>query len=51
MIKCLKSRIEFLFYNIESFEIPETAEVLRALANEFCLRMETVEDQYVFFTK
>jgi hypothetical protein len=51
IIKCLKSRIEFLFYNIDSFEVPTTAEILGGLANEFCLRMEICEDQYFFFTK
>lgn len=49
MIKCLKSRIEFLFFNSESFEKPSNYEILAALANEFELRIEIYDSQYVFF--
>jgi hypothetical protein len=40
MIRCLKSRIEFLFSSNDSFEMPTNYEVMGALANEFGLRME-----------
>lgn len=33
MIKCLKSRIQCLFYNMDSFEMPSVTEILRALSN------------------
>lgn len=51
LIKCLKSRIEFLFFSNDSFEMPSVQEILAALANEFGLRLETNEDQFMFFTK
>lgn len=51
MIRCLKSRIEFLFNSSDSFEMPTNYEVMGALANEFGFRMEAYEGQYVFYSK
>jgi len=40
LIRCLKSRIEFLFEYRDSFESPTVAEILGSLANTINLRME-----------
>lgn len=51
IINCLKSRVEFLFSCRDSFEPPSIQELLGSLSNEFCLRMEVYDSQYIFFTK
>jgi hypothetical protein len=51
LIRCLKSRIEFLFEYRDSFENPSVAEILGSLANAINLRMELCEGQYTFFAK
>ena len=39
LIRCLKSRIEFLFGGRDTFEEPSMEEILRSLSNEFNLRI------------
>lgn len=51
IINCLKSRVEFLFSCRDPFEPPSIQELLGSLSNEFCLRMEVYDSQYIFFTK
>lgn len=50
-VNCLRSRIEFLFQCRDSFEPPSVQELLGSLANEFSLRMEAAEGQFVFFAR
>jgi hypothetical protein len=51
LISCLRSRVEFLFQCRDSFEPPSVQELLGSLANEFSLRMEVADGQFIFFTR
>lgn len=51
LVNCLRSRVEFLFACRDSFEPPSVQELLGSLANEFSLRMEAGEGQFVFFAR
>ena len=50
-IRCLKNRIAFVFGSRDTFDEPTVEEVLRSLSNEFNLRIEIQEGEFVFYSK